>query len=83
MLALTGCIAFKHYSLHVVVQHSARDTAEIFECVTMAPDEGLGFHVGDEFDKTHPAKAQRGAKGMERALPFAKFDPVNSGINSC
>ena len=43
----------------------------------MAVDQGTDFHVGDEFDVTCPAIAQRGAEGVEGIAPFAKLNPID------
>ena len=77
MRALTRCIAFKHHGLHVVVEHFARDTTEVFEGMIMARNQRLDFHIRDEFDKANPAVTQCRAKRVKGVLAFAKLDPVN------
>ena len=77
MRVLTGSIALEHHGLHVVIQHFARHAAKVFECVIMARDQRLDFHVGDEFDKAHAAEAQRRAKCIQWVFTLAELDPVH------
>ena len=43
----------------------------------MAGDQRLDLHVGDELNKAHPAKTQRGTEGVEWVFTFTELDPID------
>lgn len=76
MLARSIGIALEHDGFHVVVEDLVRHAAEEIERVLVARQQRLQSLVGDEFDVTGAAEAQRGHERRQRRLTTPEYHPV-------
>ena len=78
VLPVTVMISLQHDGLHVVVEHFLDHAAKGHECVLVAGNQRVDFHVGDKLNKARPTVAKRCAERVERRRARCpKFNPVD------